>query len=96
MLKKSAYSNNLTFGLGYYFLGAFGLTIKETSYILHKGDKMEKIITRKDLSSPKWFDGGFVEIEGKVYGIKTPALWEIEEDEWVEIYNPEIYKVDVA
>ena len=95
MLKKSAYSNNLTLGLGYYFLGAFGLTIRETSHILHKGDKMERI--REDLSSPKWFDGGFIEIDGKVYGIKTPALWDIEEDEWVEIYNPEIYKiVDVA
>ena len=97
MLKKSTYSNNLAFGLGYYFLGAFGLTIMETSNILHKsratkGDKMERII-REDLSSPEWFDGGFVEIDGKVYGVKTPALWDIEEDEWVEIYNPEIYKI---
>ena len=96
MLKKSAYSNNLAFGLGYLFLGAFGLTIREPSHILHKsratkGDKMERI--REDLSDPKWFDGGFIEIDGKVYGIKTPALWDIEEDEWVEIYNPEIYKI---
>ena len=52
---------------------------------------MERI--REDLSSPKWFDGGFIEIDGKVYGIKTPALWDIEEEECVEIYNPEIYKI---
>lgn len=53
---------------------------------------MERII-REDLSSPEWFDGGFIQVDGKVFGIKTPALWNINEDEWVEIYNPEIYKI---
>ena len=52
---------------------------------------MERI--REDLLNPEWFDGGFIEIDGKVYGVKTPALWDIEENELVEIYNPEIYKI---
>ena len=56
-----------------------------------------RIIIREDLSDPEWFDGGFIEVDGKVYGVKipSPSLWNIKEDEWVEIYNPEIYKINV-